>query len=59
MVVIEVQIECTEMFENVERGDVQLEREVLEYKVQPHLLQLSKKRKDEKVKVDHYSLKRR
>ena len=45
MVVIEVQIECTEMFENVERGDVQLEREVLKHKVQPHFLQLSKKEK--------------
>ena len=45
VVVIEVQIESMKMFEDVERGDVQLEREVLEHKVQPHFFQLSKKEK--------------
>ena len=45
VVVIEVQIECMKMFEDVEGGNVQLEREVLEHKVQPHFLQLSKKEK--------------
>ena len=48
VVVIEVQIECMKMFENVEGGNVQLEREVLEHKVQSHLLQLLKKK--EKMK---------